>query len=129
MKKILAWLLLGLLVLTACGAPQPSDDSEDISAILTESEEDPEVEESEAEEEPTAVAEEAPAVVEEEEAEPEEPAAEAQEESETVAEEPPAASVNFPATTAEEANIVREVDYFKGAEEPLVTIIEYGDFQ
>lgn len=29
----------------------------------------------------------------------------------------------------EEASIIREQDHVKGAEEPTVTIIEYGDFQ
>ena len=38
------------------------------------------------------------------------------------------ASVNT-GSTPEEASIVREQDYSKGAEEPTVTIIEYGDFQ
>lgn len=31
--------------------------------------------------------------------------------------------------TPQEASIVREQDYTKGAEDPTVTIIEYGDFQ
>lgn len=35
----------------------------------------------------------------------------------------------FPAKDAAEASIVRERDWKKGAEEPAVTIIEYGDFQ
>lgn len=34
-----------------------------------------------------------------------------------------------PATTPEEAGIVRPQDWVKGASDPLVTIIEYGDFQ
>lgn len=32
-------------------------------------------------------------------------------------------------TTPEEASIVRPEDHTKGAADPLVTIIEYGDFQ
>ena len=36
---------------------------------------------------------------------------------------------NFPATTVQEASVVRERDWKLGAEDPLVTIIEYGDFQ
>jgi PBP1b-binding outer membrane lipoprotein LpoB len=35
----------------------------------------------------------------------------------------------FPAANVDEANIVRERDWKIGAEDPLVTIIEYGDFQ
>lgn len=35
----------------------------------------------------------------------------------------------FPATTPEEAGIVRQRDWVKGADDPVVTIIEYGDFQ
>lgn len=34
-----------------------------------------------------------------------------------------------PAKTAEEAAIVRQQDWQKGAVEPIVVIIEYGDFQ
>ncbi len=32
-------------------------------------------------------------------------------------------------STPEEASIIREQDHVKGASDPLVTIIEYGDFQ
>lgn len=35
----------------------------------------------------------------------------------------------FPATTPEEAAVVRPQDWVLGAAEPTVTIIEYGDFQ
>ena len=35
----------------------------------------------------------------------------------------------FPATTVEEASIVRDRDWVKGTDDPLVAIIEYGDFQ
>lgn len=34
-----------------------------------------------------------------------------------------------PAETAAEAGVLRDRDWTKGAEEPLITIIEYGDFQ
>lgn len=34
-----------------------------------------------------------------------------------------------PARTAAEAGILRDRDWTKGAEDPLITIIEYGDFQ
>jgi uncharacterized protein YcfL len=34
-----------------------------------------------------------------------------------------------PAVTAAEAGILRDRDWTKGAEDPLITIIEYGDFQ
>lgn len=34
-----------------------------------------------------------------------------------------------PAQTPAEAGVIRERDWTKGTEEPLVTIIEYGDFQ
>lgn len=40
-----------------------------------------------------------------------------------------AAPSGFPAKDAAEASIVRERDWKKGAEDPAVTIIEYGDFQ
>jgi cytoskeletal protein RodZ len=35
----------------------------------------------------------------------------------------------FPATTVEEATVVRDRDWVKGTDDPLVAIIEYGDFQ
>ena len=35
----------------------------------------------------------------------------------------------FPAATVQEASIVRDRDWTKGTDDPLVTIIEYGDFQ
>lgn len=34
-----------------------------------------------------------------------------------------------PAKTAAEAGAIRDRDWTKGAEDPLITIIEYGDFQ
>lgn len=33
------------------------------------------------------------------------------------------------ATTPEQAAVVRDTDWVKGAAEPVVSIIEYGDFQ
>ena len=46
------------------------------------------------------------------------------------AEEPEtAADDSFPATNVADAAAVREQDWVKGAEEPIITIIEYGDFQ
>ena len=39
------------------------------------------------------------------------------------------AIAGFPATTVEEASIVRDRDWTKGTDDPLVSIIEYGDFQ
>lgn len=36
---------------------------------------------------------------------------------------------NFPATTVQEASVVRDRDWTQGTDDPLVTIIEYGDFQ
>ena len=34
-----------------------------------------------------------------------------------------------PAKTAAEAGAIRDRDWTKGAEDPLITIVEYGDFQ
>ena len=36
---------------------------------------------------------------------------------------------NFPATNFDEAAVIREGDWIRGAIEPVITIIEYGDFQ
>ena len=55
---------------------------------------------------------------------PEETAAESAAPSEEVA-----AIANFPATNVAEASIVRDRDWTIGATDPLVAIIEYGDFQ
>jgi hypothetical protein len=46
----------------------------------------------------------------------------------TASENPADTAVN-PATTVAEASIVRDRDWVLGADEPAVTIIEYGDFQ
>lgn len=60
---------------------------------------------------------------------------EAEEEMEEVVEEEPAAvtatdgPTHVAAVTVEEALIERDYDQVKGADEPLMTIIEYGDFQ
>lgn len=35
----------------------------------------------------------------------------------------------FPATNFQEAAVIRDHDWLRGATEPAVTIIEYGDFQ
>ena len=40
-----------------------------------------------------------------------------------------AADASFPAANVAGAAVVRERDWVKGAEEPIITIIEYGDFQ
>jgi hypothetical protein len=34
-----------------------------------------------------------------------------------------------PAKTPAEAGVIRDRDWAKGAEDPLITIVEYGDFQ
>ena len=50
---------------------------------------------------------------------------------ETAQSAPPAANLGdfSPASTVEEAAVVREQDWLKGATDPIVVIIEYGDFQ
>jgi PBP1b-binding outer membrane lipoprotein LpoB len=40
-----------------------------------------------------------------------------------------AAIPGFPATTVAEASIVRDRDWTQGTADPIVAIIEYGDFQ
>ena len=57
-----------------------------------------------------------------------------EEESEVPEDEPepteaPQVEVAFPATNFAEAALLRDSDHFKGADEPTVEIIEYGDFQ
>ncbi|HID52453.1 MAG TPA: hypothetical protein EYP41_10485 [Anaerolineae bacterium] len=54
----------------------------------------------------------------------------AETEAEPVAVEPqPETDASFPAANVAGAAVVREQDWVKGAEEPIITIIEYGDFQ
>lgn len=97
------WLLPLLLLLLACGPSTPTFPSADAPVN-------------------TAV----PAPADSDESEPETAVA-----SGPTSDAPPAAGqAEFvPATTAEEAAQVRPQDWFKGAEEPAVAIIEYGDFQ
>ena len=54
----------------------------------------------------------------------------------TVSEAPPESQAEMvsgdsitPAKTAAEAGVIRDRDWTKGAEDPLITIVEYGDFQ
>ena len=42
---------------------------------------------------------------------------------------PGAADTFTPAKTAADAGVMRDRDWKKGAEEPVITIIEYGDYQ
>ncbi len=58
----------------------------------------------------------------------EEPVAETESEPDTQPEEV-AAIAGFPASNVAEASIVRDRDWTLGTDDPLVTIIEYGDFQ
>jgi uncharacterized protein YcfL len=57
-----------------------------------------------------------------------EPTAVSEEASESQAEMVSGDSIT-PAKTAAEAGAIRDRDWTKGAEDPLITIIEYGDFQ
>lgn len=58
----------------------------------------------------------------------EQPAAET--ESEPAADSAEAAAIpGFPATSVQEAGIVRDRDWTQGTDDPIVAIIEYGDFQ
>lgn len=60
---------------------------------------------------------------------PEEEAA-AETESETVSGSVEVADIpNFPATSVQEASLVRDRDWAQGTDDPVVAIIEYGDFQ
>ena len=103
-----------LLILAACGpAETETTESESgLTAVATE------VVEEEGNPTPTVT---------------DQPAAESEDEtSDDAAPEPTVetdVAVAFPATNFAEAALIRDTDYFKGAEEPLVEIIEYGDFQ
>ena len=113
MKRL--WLLaVGLLlVLIACGAPPaPADDpavDESETAVESTSEEDAQ-ESAETEEESTA-----------EESDADESVVQSSGDN-TVA-------LATAATTIEEASEPRAGDWIKGADDPLLSIVEYGDFQ
>ncbi len=106
MKRAL-WLL-PLLLLLACGSSPSTFPSADAPVN-------------------TAV----PAPADSNEAESETPTEPAVESDNTASDAPPAAGLAefAPAATVEEAAQVRSQDWYKGAEEPAVAIIEYGDFQ
>jgi outer membrane biosynthesis protein TonB len=126
MKKIA--ILLIMLSMVACG-PAGSTEETAVSPLATQAPEQTEetaVEPTVEEQEETAVSESEPA----DEPEPTEEPVEEVEETEA-----PSVSANdlatafAPATTVEEAAVVREQDWLRGAEDPDVIIIEYGDFQ
>ncbi|MEM7112900.1 MAG: hypothetical protein AAF614_10750 [Chloroflexota bacterium] len=126
MKRIL--LLIGLLFLVACGGetvaePTAEPAEEAVAAVEVE---EAAVEETEAEEmaeeEPTAVPEPEPTAAPEEEPE------EMEEESASEEEEAPSADLS-PEELLADASLVRTEDWAKGSSDPLITIIEYGDFQ
>ena len=125
MKKFL--LTLMLLFLVACGGQEtvaePTAEPVEEVAVVEEVEEPTEeaVEETAVVAEPTAVPEPEPTAVPVEEAEPEEEADE-EAEGETTAD-------LSPAEVLADASMVRTEDWAKGSSEPLITIIEYGDFQ
>lgn len=121
MKKVLLMILL--LFLTACGgtetAAEPTaEPAEEAGAVVV----DEEAEADEAEPEPTAE------VVEEPTAAPDpEPTAAVEEEPE---EDTGETAVDLaPEVSLADASLIRTEDWAKGAAEPLITIIEYGDFQ
>lgn len=120
MKRLILWMLL--LVLVACGASggeetavdtttnnNPTENTETDTTQPEETTDSEETEEEPADEEPV-----------------QEPATEEEPANEAVANGKPAIT---PALSAEEANTVRTGDYVKGATNPTVTIIEYGDLQ
>ncbi len=109
MKRIFLLLLVGVLF-AACA---PASSSETAVSIPDEPERP------------------ATAVVEEEPVAEVEPTNEPSEPVESDVEESVAASdiENFPAANVAEASIVRERDWKLGSDDPLVTIIEYGDYQ
>ena len=108
MKKAI-WLIL-LAFLLACGPSVAETQPTTVAAV-----------------EETAVAP-TEVIVETEEPETEEPL---DANNETAQSAPPAANLGdfSPASTVEEAAVVRQQDWRKGATDPIVVIIEYGDFQ
>lgn len=133
MKQLMriVWLTLLTGLLIACSSPAPRtstvDEAEEVAdvepAAVETAEEpvDPEPTEADAEKEevdaePTAAEE--PVAT--------EPAEETDTEDESEQVDSP---THTPAATVEDALVEQPYDHVKGADEPLLTIIEYGDFQ
>lgn len=130
----LAWLTLVIGLLAACSSPPPNgsgdvDEASEAASV--------EVEQSvpEPTEPPAEVETEVPVAEEEEEEEAEdegEPVADDTEMAEAdMAEEVAVVDgpTHVPATNVQEALVEKPYDQVKGAEEPILTVIEYGDFQ
>ncbi len=118
MKKHLIGLLL-ILLLTACGTSEPAPtepESEPISSVEETTSESADLEADNDAATETDDDEEA-AAVEEEESE--------EDTAVTVVDGP----TYEPSTTIPEAAELKATDHTKGAEDPIITIIEYGDFQ
>lgn len=119
----LAWLILSIGLLIACGNVPPEGVVTDVEQEVVDAAENVVVEAEESQPEPTAEAkvETTIEIVESEEveAEEEEPAVVAAADGPT----------HIPATTIEQALVERAYDQAKGADSPILTVIEYGDFQ
>lgn len=125
MKKYLIGLLL-VLLLTACGTSQPASteepESEPISSTEETTSETANLEADNDEAAETDNGEEVAAVAEEESEESEE----SEEDTAVTAVDGPTYE---PSTTIPEAAELKATDHSKGAEDPIIAIIEYGDFQ
>ena len=125
MKRLLIFMLLAMVMLAACTPAEPDSAETEAEIALADG-----FETDLAEPTPTA-----PNPADEPEADSSEeatPVADAATEAEEATEkesETNESVAGFPATNFEEAAVLRERDWFKGAEEPVVEIIEYGDFQ
>ncbi len=113
MKRYRFLIAFLLLLLAACGAAEiePTESVAELTPVATEA----------------VVNEDVPTPTATDQVEPETESETTEEVSEPTA--VPALEVAFPATNFAEAALIRDSDYFKGAEEPVVEIIEYGDFQ
>ena len=134
MKKnlvLISFSLFCIILLIGCSAPAdpspsaPEEAADGSAGAVVEdtAEQDQDMEEAVPTEPPAATAEPVAEVVTEDESE----ASDGADASESEDDNP--ASDGFPATTVEEALIERANDQVIGAEDPLLTIIEYGDFQ
>ncbi len=114
MKRYGFLIVFLLLILAACGPAEtePPESESDVAPVATEVVEEEVI--------PT------PTVTNQPEAEPKGETSDDDEPEPTVEAD---VEVVFPATNFGEAALIRDTDYFKGAEEPVVEIIEYGDFQ
>ena len=137
MNKSISFLLFSFclsLLLLGCAAPEspaevPADSAEEVVSEIEQIEQEAQEEEAPATELPDPTAAEAEMEDEAEEAMADSADDAVEEDAESNSVSVDTGDAVFPAVTIEDALIERPTDHVIGADDPLITIIEYGDFQ